>query len=222
MNQITDEQVREAALDMDNELGLYIPADVKDENAVFNYRELFFTLRVLHYKYKTMSPEQVRDEFIEYYNAPDEQKNVIIVTLNNRMEDAEYQQGLRDARGEEDTVDMLVRVYELLRNGDDVEGRVQAAQFLYSLENGVYPEPEDDLTGQLATVDRYDNEKIIDAQEAEFLRKDMEIRMQRENHVSFEALSPEEVASKYLRGAGLVDPGARNSGFRVDRDLDVE
>jgi hypothetical protein len=222
MDQITDEQIRQAALEMDTELGLYIPADIHNSSDIAGYRSLFFGLRVLYFVYKTMSPEQVREYFIDYYNAPGDEKNSFVVSLNNRILDAEKQKELSDVMNQDDRIDMLVKTYELLRDGQTPEGRIAAAQYLYALEHGDYPEPDTDLSEALTQVDSYDNEEILNRQEAEFLRRDMERRLQRENQPTFEALSPEEVASKYLRGSGLVDPGARNSGFRVDRDVDVE
>lgn len=215
------EYTREELREVYDSLGLYVPADVKDKSQIADYYLLFDTLRVLHLGYGVLNKEQVVEKFYDYYNAAEDEKSSILMPLKNQVLDLNYQDEFDNDVTIDDTTETILKAYDLIRN-DGENGKLHAAEFLYLIENGVNPRPEEDISKYYKMVQEYDQELAEDAAYREQMLLELQARMMPEVVPQYEALTPEEVAAKYLKGAGIVDPASRNSGFRVDRDINFD
>lgn len=200
-------------------LGLYVPADVTRPAEIADYYKLFDALRVLHMGYNDLNKDEVVEKFYDYYNAHDDDKIGLLITLQNRVEDLNYLDGWENDEETvaDDVTETLFEAFQLLRQGED--GKNRAASFLYTIETGEVPQENSDLTRFYQIVDEYDSQEKDARSE---MLAELQSRVNPEITPQYQALTPEEVALKYLKGSGYIDPATRNSGFRVDRDINFE
>lgn len=203
-------------------LGLYVPSDIKTNAEIADYYLLFDTLRVLYTGYGVLNKEQVVEKFYDYYNAPLDKKNSILLELKNKVLDLNYEDNFESEVAVDETTETILKAYEIIRNQEGQNTKLHAAEFLYLIDNGHNPKPEEDISQYYKMVEQYDQELQADNENREQMLLALQAKIQPDLVPQYEALTPEEVAAKYLKGAGLVDPAARNSGFRVDRDVNFE
>lgn len=197
---LTDAQVAELNQQMNDELDIYIPANIEDDRERYQYEQLFGYLRRLVYQYNKLSNTEAHHIFIDFYNANKEDKNLALVKLENTCIKEDKNVELFGEMNEELEQDKAMAIYDALDPAD-------RPAFLFALEHGYPPEPGEDLG-------KY--EQIIRESEQE-MNKILNELQQTQEEEYYTALSPEEVAAKYFKGSGAYDPASRNSGFRVDQ-----
>jgi hypothetical protein len=211
MTDTNQDKILQLAKDMNDALGLYLPADVLDEPEQELYDRFFVTLRMAFYEFAVLSQEEITQYFVEFYNGDYFQKrqlyNVVVNEINTRVRydaieayiDVEKQQGDR---------------FEIYSQLDSVDSK---AAFLFTMYNKITPRLEDDLS------EYYEQVKIIDAELKrieELEDQQDQISAREELAQEIEDIKPEDVVSRYLKGSGVYDPALRNTGFRIDTDIE--
>lgn len=167
---------------MNDDLNLYIPAGVEDENSVYSYELLFFYLRKMHYLYSMVSKEEVAEIFTNFYHASEAEKAMTLNELENKLES---EKRMRELIEKEYNDVELARIYALA----DLLPEEEQAKFLYFLDNDEEPDETTDLSQYIKAI-----QDVKAAQEAQ-----MQQQMQ---GVYPAAMSPEEVAQRYLENEG--------------------
>lgn len=195
---------------MNNTLGLYIPEGVEDKTGLRLYDQFFTTCRKLYFYYRMLTQEEVQKHFIEFYNADYIEKNAIINRLENKlrilleMNQEEYE------LHPEEYEDTAVELY--LAQGD----KRQKAELLFFLANGFEPKNDNELKIFMQMVDEIENAVTT----VQSLPDNSLVSEVVDEDASNLSTTPEEVISRYLKGSGVYDPSLRNSGFRVDTDIE--
>ena len=210
---ITDPQTIEFAKQMNAEIDVYFPADEQDPATLKLYDELFSLLRQLYFLYQSISLEEINTIFVNFYNSLLSDKYGMVNTLQNRVDQlVGYYLSIQDDY-QEIVEDKAVELY--LNAGD----RRAKAAILYFHEKGYFPEMGEDVTEYFQAVDAIETEVNSYVDEIE----DSQSPKQSVPGVEVEPIeldqSPEAVVSRYLKGSGVYDPALRNSGFRVDKDI---
>lgn len=189
--------------EMNQELDLYVPADIHDEFEISSYENLFLKLRQLYFLYKRISLEEVRQYFVDFYNAGSTDKSGIINKLDALLSDAEQ----KDEEIQEMLKPLTAYRIALMTEGMNIEDQ---AKTLYRLENNTEPQSESDLAPYIQALSLPQEE--IDNLDDQILATEQEELVD----PNYKSLTAQQVAAKYLRGAGAYDPSKRNTGFRID------
>jgi hypothetical protein len=194
------------AHDMDTELGIYVPAGVTDNADLRLYDEFFSLCRQCVFLYSLLTLEEVKQLFIEFYNYEYIEKVGVNISLKNKIET--YLSMLE--LDEEDTPDKFddTRTDIYLEQPD----KQSKAATLYFFDHGYAYQREEELVVYLQIVDE------IERASQEYVAQ-LEAEGAGDEHSVVDS-SPEEVVSRYLKGSGVYDPALRNTGFRVDTDIE--
>ena len=213
---VDNTETTQLATDMNDILGIYFPSDTDDDVTLRQFDELFVLFRQLYFLYDAIEKEEVTQIFVDFYNQPRySEREAILNSLRARIEfEVElYAQLL------EENPDMInANIIDAYLEQPDEESQ---ACLLYFLVNGYLPNPEESLlmyTEMAKEIQRslveYETERELQNQ-PQFQPHSDAI-----TEAPTEDLTPEQVVSRYLKGSGLYDPSMRNSGFRVDTDIE--
>lgn len=174
---------------MNQELDLYIPADVTDEHEIYNYNLLFFFLRKLYYLLKSITKEEVTNYFSEYYHADESEKRVLINKIENRVDNEMYHERFSRNRKKEESIQRIDRMLE------EMNSDLEKAKFLFILENGETPKENSDLEPYMEII-RQGNEERRQA------KIDYQRTVEENNNINQQnygaVLNPDDVANRYL------------------------
>ena len=190
-----DEATAQAIKEMNDQLGLYIPADVHDENLIEQYQQLFAYARSIHFRYNSVTIEEIKQLFIEFYNADDISKNQILTQLENKVQKLENDDIMNAAANSDLELERAKLIFTLLDEH-------QKPEYLFLLENGRAAEPGDDLSSYKQIIAQSEQEVYATMNEPQTAS-------------SIQPLSSEDVIAKYFKG-NSYDSMRRNSGFTVD------
>lgn len=179
---------------LNEELGLYIPADVKEDYEIANYDKLFYLLRKYFITLPNSTKEEVEEIFHTYYNLPENKKNPYLVSTENSIEkQVRQQEELEIVFGEDLLVQKMIAIYSLLDNEQD------KAEFLYFVENGDLPNENVNLNKYYDEVRMYD----ISAEDQAKIRLaqvlDNRNRFDARKHLG-KPLSPEDIENFIQKG----------------------
>lgn len=201
---IKDDLVR--TREMDVEIGVYFPAGISDADAEL-FDELFQGLRTGYFVYPVFTLEKIQEYFIQFYNSDRNEKEAILNNIENSIHSHIY-------TGVVDNIvnDKPAEVLQLYLKLKDPELKTM---LLYVIQHGYSPSADEDLSEYSALVGEIDRElDKIDQQASQ------DSSVADEEQATFEENTPEEVVSRYLKGSGIYDPALRNTGFRVDTDME--
>ena len=216
---LVDNEILQIANDMNEELDIYIPADEHSTKMLALYDELFSDFRKLYFLYTDITLEEVKKIFLEFYNSDYTSRSGILNTLENRI-----QKLISDLIGVVEQYPEFVqaKASELYVQTDN---RDTKASLLFFYATGEIPTSQTDLT------DFYNEVDAIEIQVSTQLDGQVEVEL---SPVALQSSvpgvevepveldqSPEAVVSRYLKGSGVYDPALRNSGFRVDKDMQI-
>lgn len=210
---------RSIALQMDKTLDLYLPEGIQEESDLRLYDQFFSLCRKIFFIFELKTREEIKQLFIQFYNNDYSGKlgtiNILINEINSYVTLSE----LLDITDEEENDERKVDFY-LIQSS-----RENKASVLYFFDRGYVAETESDLQEYFVIVDEIDNEILQNSITTGANEKDDLYNVGINKGVEVEPVeldqSPEAVVSRYLKGSGVYDPALRNSGFRVDKDMQI-
>jgi hypothetical protein len=193
------DDVNQTLQDLNNYLDLYVPAGVNDAKEIEKYEQLFAGIRHLFYDQDAIDEATAKDFFIRYYNEDEIGKIGVLNEVENLSTRKTYEKEMNTPEISQEDIDKIMEVYLTL-------DMVKRGQYLFFLENGRLPNQGEDFSEFIGKAEEFENE----------LQSVLQTTVQEEvAQSSTTALSAEEVAQKYLKGSGLLNPSDRNKGFTV-------
>lgn len=205
------EQTIKLIYQMNDELGVYFPGDVHDEYELELYDELFTLLRQAFYLYSLINKSEIQELFIKFYNLDYGDKLGVINELKIKIQNfiESYQRVI------DNNPELIEQRNALLYQIQP--DRESKAELLYFLSKGYLPEDDSELSEYLAYVDAIEDAV---SKVAEEITTDQQEELHDEDENNAVVERPEDVVSRYLKGSGIYDPALRNTGFRVDTDIE--
>lgn len=199
-----EEQIQDLINNMNEELGLYIPGDVTNDEEKEKYNQLFSILRNLNFSFNALETDEAKNIFYSYYNGSDEIKEQILLQNQQRLEELQSEDQQLEEIDDEEELTKMKYIFELLDQNEKVN-------YLYLLENGEYPDDDTDKSKYVQMVKEYEEglQEVLNQ-----LNQEQQVVEE-----GYKSLTPQQIANRYLEGAGVYDPSSRNSGLRVDDKL---
>lgn len=202
---VMDQEEKKMSVEMDNALGLYIPSGVTDETDLRLYDEFFRLCRILYFVLRERTFEEIKQNFIQFYNANYEGKLTILNQMENNIGFVLY---VREVT-KEDSLDKINE--EKTKLYLEMPDERSKANLLYYFNFGYMPATENEVEAYIQVAREI--ERAVNEQEKVDTEKTM-------LELEPESVTPEDVVRRYLKGSGLYDPALRNTGFRVDQDIE--